>query len=397
MQMLKANESAAIRAQFPVFREKIYLGTCSQGALCDVVAASLQEHIACWNKHGLPWDYWIEKYEAMRRGFAAFIGAKPEEVALTSSVSAGINAIASAMDYSDRNKVVMGEFEFPTMGHAWLAQERRGAQVEFLRPAGGRIPLEAYERAIDRKTRIVPVTSVCFMNGSRSQICQIREIVHQNGAFVMVDDYQDAGTRPINVKQLGVDFYVTGALKYLLGSSGLAFLYVREELIEKLVPTQSSWIAQADAFAYRLHPLDWATSARRFEVGTPPIQNIYALLPVVSLLQQTGLDRIATHVAELTRAFMEAASVLEIEIKTPADSVGPLVVLKCKDIPAILAKLEEQHITASSRFDGLRIAFHLYNNMDDVRAVLQVLEANLELMARSTAMGNHRRIASSCR
>src|SRR5215467_11052807 len=106
-----------IRSRFPVFKKKIYLNSCSQGALSDAVEAGIQEYITAWHERGSPWDVWTEQYETARNAFARFIGASADEVAVVASASAGINAIASSFDFRGRNKVVMGEFEFPTMGH----------------------------------------------------------------------------------------------------------------------------------------------------------------------------------------------------------------------------------------------------------------------------------------
>ena len=96
----------------------------------------------------------------------------------------------------------------------------------------------------------MPLTHVCFKNGFRSEVNAITQIAHRSGALVMLDDYQDCGTRPIDVKAMDLDFFVTGTLKYLLGPPGLAFMYVRKELISSLVPTVTGWFAQANPFAY---------------------------------------------------------------------------------------------------------------------------------------------------
>jgi kynureninase len=115
--LLATTELEAVRSRFPIFRNKIYLNSCSQGALSDAVEASLHEHIRTWHEDGSPWDKWMDHYEAARAAFARFINAKTEEVAILSCASAGISAIASALDFNGpRRKVVMGEFEFPTMG-----------------------------------------------------------------------------------------------------------------------------------------------------------------------------------------------------------------------------------------------------------------------------------------
>jgi selenocysteine lyase/cysteine desulfurase len=369
-------EIESARAHFPIFKNKIYLNSCSQGALSDAVEASLEAHIHSWHEDGSPWDRWVEEYEAARTAFARFIGAAPGEVAVVTSASAGINSIASALDFGKRRKVVMGEFEFPTMGQIWLAQERRGAEIEFLTAQNGKICPDCYSRAIDDQTLIVPLTHVCFMNGFRSEVAPIVKQAHERGALVMLDDYQDCGTRPIDVKALDVDFFVSGALKYLLCPSGIAFMYVRPELISSLTPTITGWFAQQNPFAFDVKHFDPATTARRFETGSPSLPHAYAATAALKLLDDFGREKIAQHIKSLTRALIDGARDLKIKLKTPVDTVGPLVVLQMKDSDAMVKKMAAENIVVSNRMDGLRVSFHLYNTLDDVHAVLGQLEKN---------------------
>ena len=381
--MFGNSEVRRIRARFPVLGNKIYLNSCSQGALSDAVEDGVREFVASWHEYGSPWEVWVDRYEAARSQFAEFIGATPHEVAIVPYVSAGINSIASAVTFDTRKKVVLSEFEFPTMGHIWLAQEKRGAQVDFVSAVDDRIPIEHYERAIDAQTLIVPITGLCFMNGFRSPVREVVSMAHANGALVMLDDYQDCGTRPVNVRTADLDFYLTGTLKYLLGPPGLAFLYVRKELIESLQPTMTGWFAQANPFAFDVKRLDPSLSARRFEAGSPPMPNIYAAMRGIGLLKEIGLDNIAAHIATLVQAVLKGVRELDAHAKTSADSVGPLVVLRCRDAAWMVEKLAASNIVCSSRHDGLRLSFHVYNTMDDVEATLQVLGRNRDLLASS--------------
>jgi len=372
-----------LRSHFPILRDKIYLYSCSQGALSGAVEAGMRDYAESWRNSPAPWDEWVGAYERMRSEFARFINAQPDEIAILTSASAGISAIASALDFRPRSKVIMGEYEFPTMGHVWLAQQPHGAQVEFLNGVGNAIPIESYERAIDRQTCIVPVTQVSFLNGFRSNVAAVTRIAHANGALVFLDGYQDCGTRPIDVKALDVDFFVTGTLKYLLGPPGLAFLYVRRELIESLTPTVTSWMAQRDVFKFDAKTLDPAPAARRFEGGSPPIPNIYMARPALDFLTQIGLENVAAQIESLTRGFLAGVRDLGIQTKTPTSSVGPLVVLRCMDSAEVIARLARRGIVASARHDGARFSFHVYNTAADVQATLAALEDNLALMARA--------------
>src|SRR5882762_8818769 len=117
--MLSASQIQEIRSRFRIFQRKIYLNSCSQGALSDAVQAGLEDYMASWHEQGSPWETWMNRYEEARTAFAQFINASPDQVAIVTSASAGINSVASALSFKDRNRVVMGEFEFPTMGHVW--------------------------------------------------------------------------------------------------------------------------------------------------------------------------------------------------------------------------------------------------------------------------------------
>jgi selenocysteine lyase/cysteine desulfurase len=381
--MLTDEQISELRSHFPILQEKTYLYNCSQGALSDAVEAGMRQYAASWRTSAAPWDEWMEAYEGLRCAFARFINAQPDEVAIVTSASAGINPIANALQFDGRNKVVMSEYEFPTMAHIWLAQRPRGAEIHFLDGVDNAVPTECYERAVDKRTRIVPLTQVSFVNGFRSDVAAIAQIAHAQGALLFLDGYQDCGTRPVDVKALDVDFFVTGTLKYLLGPPGLGFLYVRRELIETLTPTMTSWMAQRDVFAFNTKCLDPSPDARRFEGGSPPIPNIYMARPAIDLLAGVGMDNVAAQIERLTRAFLKGVRDLGIASKTPPSSVGPLVVLRATDAAAALAKLIARGLAVSTRRDGVRFAFHVYNTMEDVNVALAALEDTLDLMVRA--------------
>jgi selenocysteine lyase/cysteine desulfurase len=383
--MLTDPQIRQIRSRFKIFQHKIYLNSCSQGALSDAVENGLREFIATWHEQGSPWMTWVNHYETARTAFARFIHASPDEVAIVTSVSTGISGVASALNFSERRKVILGEFEFPTMGHVWLAQRARGADVQFVPADGNSIPAANYEKFVDGNTFIVPLTHVCFKNGFRSDVGAVTQIAHNSGALVMLDDYQDCGTRPINVKAMDLDFYVAGTLKYLLGPPGMAFLYVRKELIPSLHPTVTGWFGQADPFAYDPQHFELHPSAKRFESGSPSVPNVYGALPGLQLLEEVGMENVAAHIKRLTQALLQRAQELGIAVKTPADSTGPLVVLQSKDSALLLQKLAESGIVASSRFDGLRISFHVYNTFDDVNTLVESLKKNIDLMVPAPA------------
>jgi selenocysteine lyase/cysteine desulfurase len=330
----------------------------------------------------------VEQVERLRAAFAASIGASRDEIAVLPSASAGINTIASALDFGGpRSHVVLGEFEFPTMAQVWLAQQRRGATIRWARAAGDRLEIDAYRAVIDERTLVVPATHVCFRNGHRTDIAALTTLAHASGAYVFLDDYQRTGSGSLDVRALGVDFMVTGCLKYLLAAAGVAFLYVRRELIDRFEPTVTGWFGRVNPFAFRIDELDWSSTASRFETGTPPVPNAYAALGALDLLGRIGYDVVERQVDRLVERYRSAAAAGGFVVRTPGEAArrGPLVVVQSVDAPALVSRLAARGIVASSRGNGLRVSFHAYNNDADVDVVVGALEAEAALLERATA------------
>src|SRR2546429_1433664 len=290
-----------IRHRFPIFERRLYVNSCSQGALSDAVRAAYEQCLADWDEQGAPWEYWVERGEAARGTFARLVGAAPDEVAVTTSLSAGVSALASGLRFARRSKVVLTDWEFPTIGQIWHAQEARGARVQRVPAApDGTIPLENFDRAIDDDTLLVSITHVCYRNGAMVDVPKVVELAHERGALVLLDAFQSVGSLPVDVKELGVDFLGAGVLKYLLGSAGLGFFYCRRDLVERVWPTQTGWFADENIFAMDHTDYSPAHTAARFQSGTPPAPAIYAGIAGIELMQQIGISETAPYVQPLT-------------------------------------------------------------------------------------------------
>jgi selenocysteine lyase/cysteine desulfurase len=360
----------ALRKEFPVLGRKTYLNSGSYCALANEVRAAFEAYMEDRLLVGANWDVWVTKNESVRTLVAQLLHATPDEIAVTASVSAGINALASALDFSGpRNKVVVSDFEFPTNAQIWHAQEPRGAKVVHVpRAADGYIPLEHFERAIDDETQLVAITHVCFRNGAKLDIPGIVRLARAKGARVLLDCYQSVGSLDIDVKGLDVDFAAGGMLKYLLGTAGIGFLYVRDSLVRALVPTHSGWFAQQEIAAMDISANRPATSARRFEAGTPPVVNCYAAEAGLKMLLRVGTPAVEKRVYALTRRCMQGLEEIGWPSVTPRDNArrGATVAVPTRDSPRLTQELMKRDIVTSHRDDNVRASFHFYNNEDDV-------------------------------
>jgi len=380
----KAPDWNALRSRFPVFQSKTYINSCSYGALALEVQIAMSRYLQDRLEQGCDWNYWVERNEAARSAYARLLGATPDEIAVTTSASAGINSIASALQFDEgRHKIVISDYEFPTDAQIWYAQELRGAEVVRVPEQDGYITAESFADAIDEQTRLVAVTQVCFRNGARLDVPAIAKIARERGALVMVDGYQGFGTMPFDVRLADVDFAVGGSVKYLLGTAGVGFLYVRDELIESLVPTVTGWFAQQDIFAMDTTRYDPAHSARRFEMGTPPVVNIYAATAGLDIIEEVGLEAIAGRIGELTEQIKSLANSAGYTIVTPTDPAhhGAMIAVRCTDAPALVARLAEADIVVSDRDNNLRISPHFYNNEQDIDRLFAALAARRDLLA----------------
>lgn len=372
-----------IRARFPVLGKKTYLNSCAYGALATDVTEALHRYIRDRQDKGTDWDYWVERNDSVRNAVARFLKANPDEIAVTTSASAGINAIASSLRFErPRNKVVISGLEFPTNAQIWYAQELRGAEVVQVPPVDGYVPVERFEDAIGEDTLIVAITHVCFRNGAKLDVPAIAEIARRNGAMVLVDGYQGLGTMDFDVRSAGTDFVVGGMLKYLLGTAGIGFLYVRESLIRKLVPTVTGWFAQEDIFAMDTSGYRPSATARRFEMGTPPVPNCYAAEAGLRILEDVGLRSIEYRIGELTAAIIAEAkrAGYTLAVPEPPERHGALITLQSRDEHALVSALDNEGIVTSCRFGNLRISPHFYNNAADIDTLFRALHKYRHLL-----------------
>ena len=373
-----------IRHRFPIFERLVYINSCSQGALSDSVRASYDAYLRDWDEKGAPWEYWVERGETARAAFARLVNADPDEVAVTTSLSAAVSSLASGLRFAQRSKVVLTDWEFPTIGQIWHAQEARGARVVHVREdEDGTLPYEAFDRAIDEDTQLVSITHVCYRNGAMLDVEPIVRLAHERGAMVLLDAYQSAGSVPLDVRALGVEFLAAGSLKYLLGSAGLAWLYARRDAIERIRPTATGWFADEDIFAMDVSDYSPASDARRFQYGTPPVPSIYAGIAGIELMEEIGVEDTRAHVEELNRRLIDGLDDLRATVVTPRKRRrrGALVCVRSRDVGALVAALRREGIVTSSRAENLRISAHAYNSVEDVDVVLESLARHRSLLA----------------
>lgn len=373
---------ARYRSEFPIFRDRIYLNTCSLGALGDRTRRKLAEFLDLWQARGASawYDVWWQALGELRARYGRVVGAAPEEIALAPSASVAIAAVAESLDYSRRNKVVVTSLDFPTMAYQWLAKAPRGIEVTVVEsPDRISVPVEAIARAVDDRTALVATSHVYFTSGAIQDIRTVAQAAHARGALCLIDAYQSVGQVPVDAPAAGVDFLLAGGLKWLLGGPGIVFLYVRSELVRRLAPAVAGWFGHRDQFAFDSRALAFHDDARRFELGTPSLAAVYAQLGGLEYIEEIGVPAIRRVTADLTEDLVARARALGLRptVAPRAEDRSAIVMLPVGDPPAAVRHLADGGIIADARPGHVRLSPFFYNVQDDHVSALEQLATHL--------------------
>ncbi len=234
----------ALRALFPLLAEKIYLNSCSYGALADPVRAAFAriDHLLAV---GANWDVWVAKNEAVRKGNCGHLAHRcgrgcGDDLDHRRDQCSGECSI-SPVRVTPSSPAISN---FRPMRKSGTRKNRAARAIHVHADDTGDIPAERFAEAIDSRTKIVAVTHVCFGNGALLDIAEIARIAHERGALLLLNCYQSVGSMTVDVKALGVDFAVGGMYKYLLNRRDWLSLCARLLSHPDVSRTHSGWFAK---------------------------------------------------------------------------------------------------------------------------------------------------------
>ena len=367
---------AAWRAEFPILARKTYLNSCSLGALSRRAEARLRAFLDEWHDRGAAgwYDTWLGRLDDLRGRVARLIGAQRHELALAASISAGLAPVASAIDYTRRPRVVVSDLDFPTLAYQWLA--RPDVEVVQVSSQGGAtIDPARFAEVVDDRTAVLAVSHVYFTTGAIQDLRALADIAHAHGALLVVDGYQGTGQVPQDVRAADVDVLLTGTLKWLLGGPGLAYVYVREELIERLRPAVTGWFAAHDQFDFDATRLGFRADARRFELGTPALAAVHTALGGQEIVEEIGVSAIRERCSVLTERLVAAATDAGFRLRAASDPArrSAIVMIAHEDPVGAVAHLAENGIIVDCRPGYVRVSPYFYNTEEEVDRVVETL------------------------
>lgn len=371
---------SAWRSEFPIVETCIYLVSHSLGAMPRRAAAYLQQFATEWSSRGVrAWhEGWWELGRTTGDLLAGIVGAPPGSISMHQNVTVAQAIVASCHRYDGpRRRVIMSELDFPTNMYLFEGFRRYGAEISYVRSDDGtRTNLERMLEAIDERTVLVPISLVLFKSAFIENAAAIVEKAHRVGARVVLDIYQAAGTVPVNLEALGVDFAVGGSVKWLCGGPGNGYLYVRADLAAEIEPAIAGWAAHARPFQFEIGPLVYAEAPERFQSGTPNVTALYAGRAGYEIVREIGVDAIRAKSLRLTRRLIDLAHRAGFLINTPAadHERGGTVILDIPNGAAVTEQLIARSVIVDYRPGaGIRIAPHFYTTMEEIEQAMEIL------------------------
>jgi kynureninase len=370
------------REEFPSLGKGIHLLSHSLGPMPARARESLTKYLDLWEGYGgeNAWKKeWWELSGQVGDRIARLLGASPGSVQVQPNASVALSAVASCFDFraGPRRKVVTTELEFPTTGYVWREQERLGASVQVIASEDGvTTPVGRLLDAIDEETALVVVSHASYRSSFLLDPGSVVERAHAAGSLVLLDVYQTAGVLPLDLAGWGVDFAVGGTIKWLCGGPACGYLYVRPDLIARLEPRLTGWIAHAEPFDFAPGRIRYAPGPRRFAQGTPSVAALYSCQPGLDILLEVGAATIASESRRRTQWMVETALERGWSLKSPREAArrGGSVMLGVEDPEALEEELQRRGIFVDWRPGVVRLSPHFFNTDEEVREALDVLQ-----------------------
>jgi len=375
------------RTEFADFEGVTYLNAALQGPL-PLVAARAAEEALEWKKHPyrLPDSAYFDLPDRIREKIARLIGARSDEIAVTTGASAGLAAVAAAIDWKPGDEVLVGRGEFPAHFSTWLRYEQAGKlRVRVVEPRGRFISADDYLEQIGPRTRVISASLVRFDNGARLDAARVAQACQKVGAALLLDVSQCAGAMAMNIRDLGASMAVSSGYKWLLGPYGTGFFWVASEWTERLPLGAVYFMALEGARDFNAMPtagnLRPAPGARRWDSAeTANFTNLAALDASVDLVLRIGVDAVQRHIDALVAEIIDRLPGTRCVLASPAERErrGPYVCVSAldpKDSASLHEKLRAAQISVSLRENALRISPHIYNTPEDISRLMQILSA----------------------
>ena len=317
--------------------------------------------------------------------FAALINASPSEISFITNTTTGENFVVNGLGLpGSGGNIVTDALHFEGALIHLQMLKREGLDVRMVMPRDGRIELRDLERVVDGKTKLIELSLVAMLTGFQHDLKAVCDLAHAHGALVYADIAQAAGSTPIDVKASGVDFCACSSFKWLMGDFGLGFLYVREDLLDRVIRRTHYGYYQASSMATHFLPHDPPGSepftfelnsdaTGHFEVGSTSLGAWAALSKSIPYIRRLGVEKIEAYRQPMLQRLRKEMPALGFEAMTPADSKSALISFAAKDMGRVQERLKRAKINARIGQHFIRLSPSVFNDTADIDRLLDAL------------------------
>ncbi len=382
----KLSDFESTRKEFPRATEQVYLDAAANMPLPKYTAEGMRRYID-FHMYGSGegrGQYANEAVRQVKPLFAKLINTKPSEIGLIMCTKAGEAAVVNGLRIQESGgNLVTNDLHYAGSVHDYIGRRKAGLDVRIVKHRDWHIDLRDMEKVVDKKTKLVSITLVSNVNGWVEDAKAISDLVHSHGGYLYADIIQAAGSVPVDVKALGIDFAACSNYKWLQGARGAGFLYVREDLQGSVVKdlsfpgyvhfNYSPWVttqeAGADDFPY-IAP----RNASRYEPGNVSFVAYAGQYEALKRILALGVDTIYAYTKPMCDRLKKELPALGYKLITPLDASSSIVVVQAKSLKAAQEKLRKANIQVTTVGENrIRISPALYNNMEDINRLLSAL------------------------
>ena len=367
------------QALFPIKKKRAYLNNASISPMSLPVIAAVDAFMADVRDNGRNnYPDWCRRADGeIKRRIGRLIGAEQSEIAFVKNTTEGLVTVANGLDWREGDNVVIADIEYPSNVYCWMNLKRRGVETRWVKNRAGRIGVDDLANAIDRRTRLISLSAVQFSNGFRQDLALTSELCRKRGVLLNLDAIQWIGALHMDLGAYHVDFLAAGGHKWLLAPVGTGIFYCRRDSLECLQPPNVGYHSVDKGEDHMDYDLTFRPNAGRFEEALVNFPGIWGLDAAVKLHLSVGSKATERHIRKLTDF---AAAELErrgCEITSPRGETEWSGILSFRDCrrpaEAIVQRLFDARVDAAVRAGAIRISPSLYNDEDDIRALLEAL------------------------
>ncbi len=368
---------------FPISKSKIFMAHAAVTAIAGPAAEAMSELIRKCTEDFPDFSETLTLIKQTRESAGRLLHASPDEIALLGPTSLGLSLVANGIAWAPGDEVVCYLDDYPANVYPWINLRDKGVVVRFIEPAQiGELTVEAVERTLTPKTKLVALASCSFISGFRIDIAAIGKLLRERGILFCLDAIQTLGAFLTTVEH--VDFLSADAHKWLLGPVAIGVVYVKKELFDLCRPTLlGSWNIKAPNFVAQ-NQVEFVEGAQRYEPGVLNIPGVAGMKATIDLLLEIGIEKVAERILSIRSRLVFGLVELgftPLGATTNASHFSGIITVShpTRDIPSLFKRLSENRVVCSPRQDRqghhyLRFSPHFYNTEDEVDRVLELLK-----------------------